>query len=88
MSDDLVLFGIMVAPLIRELVNLLKRLGVSGVWNMIAAILVAAVLVALSEIAGYYPAVEPAFRSVVTVLSAALWASTIYNVERALNGKS
>ena len=85
MSEYMV-FGLQVAPIVRALVDVLKQLGVKGKWSLVAAMVVAALLVALKEVAALYPQLEPPFQIVVVVFSAALWASTLHDGVKALNG--
>lgn len=85
--NEYMVFGLQVAPIVKALVDVLKRLGVKGKASLLAAMAVAAVLVALREIAAMYPQVEPWFQIAVMVFSAALWASTLHDGVQALNGK-
>jgi len=86
--NDQLVFGLQVAPIVKALVDVLKRLGVKGNGSLIAAMAVAAGLVALREIAAMYPTVEPWFHIVVMVFSTALWASTLHDGVKALNGRA
>lgn len=81
---DFAVFGIAVAPLVRALVDILKRFGVSGKGCLVAAMVVAGALYGIKEAAALYPAVEPWFQIAVGILSAALWASTLYETQQAL----
>ena len=85
---DYMAFGLEIAPIVRALVNVLKRLGIQGKASLIAAMVVGAILVALKEIAALYPEAEPIFTIVVHVFSAALWASTLHDGVKALNGRA
>lgn len=87
MSEYMV-FGLQVAPIVKALVDVLKRLGVKGNASLVAAMAMAAILVALREVATLYPHFEPPFRIVVMVLSAALWASTLHDGVKALNNRA
>lgn len=85
---DFAIFGLEIAPIVRALVDVLKRFGIQGNGSLIAAMACAAALVAIKEIAALYPGVQPIFEIAVHVLSAALWASTLHDGVKALNGRA
>lgn len=85
---DYTVFGLEIAPVVMAIVNVLKRFGIEGRASLIAAMATAAVLVAIKEIVELYPQAAVGFQIVIHVLSAALWASTLFDGIKALNGRS
>jgi len=88
MMGDFALFGLQAAPIIRAAVDLLKRFGIKDQTCVLAAIALGAGLYVLGRIAEMYPAPGVWIALVVQTLAAALWAGTIHDTIKALNGRS
>jgi len=85
---DFALFGLQAAPIIRALVDLLKRFGVKGQLCLVAAVVAGALLYALAQLAEMYPGPGVWIKLVIQTLAAALWASALHEGLSSLNGKS
>jgi len=80
---DFMLFGVSVSTIIKQLVNLLKTLGIKGKWCLVAAIACGGALFAVREVVALYPLYERWFNLSVGVICAGLWASELYDQEQA-----
>ena len=79
---DFAIFGLSAALVVKQLVNLLKKLGVTGKASLVSALVTGAVLGALYEALPMVPEAEPYIRVIWTALVAGLGASELYEATK------
>jgi len=79
---DFAIFGLSATIVVKQFVNLLKKLGVTGKASLVAAIVTGVALGAIYELMQMFPEAEAYVRVVWTALVAGLGASELYEATR------